>query len=676
MAPTEISQGLYPRAPELSRGSSLSPAEQFWVVKHGIKMTGMPAWGATHADALLWDVVAFLRGLPSLSPAQYESLVNSAPAGHGAMVHEHGAGAAQALGTGGPLLPPREHEEHGAAPSAQTGARVAAAGDHAAHGAAMPRRVMPEAAMPSAAGEHAAHAPAATQGGEAAATTTPGTQTAVAATEHAGHAATASAGASQATTPGAQVAAAAPEHAAHEAASSAAATQQAQAAGQQTAAAPAAAGDHAEHAAPAAQPTGAAGQQTPAAPAAHEHGATVAEEDLPELGTGPNVTHGMMGALGGYTMMRDASGTAWQPDTALMEGIHGEMAGWHTMLHGYINGIYDHQGGPRGDDKIFSASMFMGMAQRMFGPGHLTLRHMLSLDPLMGNEGYPLLLQTGETADGVTPLIDRQHPHDFLMELAAAYNVALSPNSSVFVYAGYPGEPALGPPTFMHRFSGIENPEAPIGHHWLDATHITFGVLTAGFVYENFKVEGSVFRGREPDQHRWNFDPLTLDSASARVTWNATENWSVQVSHGFLKSPEQLEPDINQHRTTASAIYNRKLANGDWQTTLAWGRNNNSPGESSDAWLLESALRWRAHTVFGRAENTEKHELFAHGHPLHDQTFRVSKFSAGYVYDIPLSTHFSLGLGGLGSVYGLPDALEPYYGNPTSYMVFTRLKLK
>ena len=109
---------------------------------------------------------------------------------------------------------------------------------------------------------------------------------------------------------------------------------------------------------------------------------------------------------------------------------------------------------------------------------------MFSLDPTMGKDGYPLLFQTGETADGTTPLIDRQHPHDFLMELAAVYSHTITATSSVFLYAGYPGEPALGPPTFMHRFSGMDNPEAPLGHHWLDATHITFGVLTGGVVVE------------------------------------------------------------------------------------------------------------------------------------------------------------------------------------------------
>lgn len=395
-------------------------------------------------------------------------------------------------------------------------------------------------------------------------------------------------------------------------------------------------------------------------------------DDMP----GMNMDHMMAGATGSYSMMRDASGTAWQPDSTPMEGLNGMLGDWSTMLHGYLTGVYDNQGGPRGGEKAFSESMLMGMAQKQMGIGTLTLRTMISLDPLMGKSGYPLLLQTGETADGVNPLIDRQHPHDLFMELAGIYSVPLDNKRSVFAYVGYPGEPALGPPTFMHRFSGMDDPAAPISHHWLDSTHITYGVVTGGFVDGDWKIEASVFRGREPDQYRWNFDPLTLDSASARLSWNPTANWALQVSYGFIKSPEQLEPTVNQHRTTASASYNMPYENGNWQTTLAWGRNDNRPGKTLDAFLLESAASWYNSTVFARAENAQKDELFQAPDPLAGQPFRVSTLSVGYVYDIPLAEHLKLGLGAMGSVYDLPNAIQPAYGSsPTSYMLFTRLKI-
>lgn len=391
---------------------------------------------------------------------------------------------------------------------------------------------------------------------------------------------------------------------------------------------------------------------------------------------GMSVEMDMPGSMGGYSMMRDASGTSWQPESTPMNGVHGALSSWSTMVHGYVLGVFDRQGGARGDEKTFSESMLMGMAQRELGLGRLSLRTMVSLDPLMGKDGYPLLLQTGETADGVTPLVDRQHPHDFFMELAGIYSVPLGKDVSVFGYVGYPGEPALGPPAFMHRFSGLDNPAAPISHHWLDSTHITYGVITTGLVAGAWKIEGSAFKGREPDQHRWNFDDFDFDSVSSRISWNPTPNWALQVSYGFIESPEQLEPDVNQHRTTASVSYNLPLAHGNWQTTFAWGRNGLQPGPTLDAFLLESAVSWQRHTVFARAENAEKNELFQPPSPSAGDIFRVSSFSLGYVYDIPLAQHVALGLGVVGSVAAIPSAIKPAYGSsPASSMAFIRVKI-
>ncbi len=196
-----------------------------------------------------------------------------------------------------------------------------------------------------------------------------------------------------------------------------------------------------------------------------------------------NHTMQMHGMYGLYPMTREASGTSWEPDSSPMLGIMKMTQNdWMLMLHAYINFIYDDQGGPRGDEKTFSESMLMLMAQKDLSVGTFGLRSMLSLDPAMGKSGYPLLFQTGETADGKTPLIDRQHPHDFFMELAPTYSLPLSAHSSLFIYGGLPGEPALGPPVFMNRFSAMDNPEAPLSHHWLDATHISYGVITLGYI--------------------------------------------------------------------------------------------------------------------------------------------------------------------------------------------------
>lgn len=386
----------------------------------------------------------------------------------------------------------------------------------------------------------------------------------------------------------------------------------------------------------------------------------------------------MNGFYGAYPINREASGTSWLPESSPMEGIHGMVGDWMTMAHGYANLVYDDQGGKRGTDKTFGEGMLMGMATRPLGDGTWGIRAMVSPDPLMGKNGYPLLLQTGETANGRDHLIDRQHPHDLFMELATTYSLPVGKDSSVFGYIGYPSEPALGPAAFMHRGSGADNPEAPITHHWLDSGHVTFGVATAGYVWQNWKVEASVFNGREPDQLRWNFDRLRLNSYAGRVTWNPNANWSMQISQGFIKSPESLEPNINQNRTTASATYNKPLEKGNWQTTMAWGMNNNNPGHTSNALLLETSVSWQdKHTVFSRAEWVQKDELFEAPAPQAGTQYNVGKLSVGYIYDIPLAEHLKIGIGGLGSVYALPQGLDQTYGrDPASAMAFIRLKIK
>jgi hypothetical protein len=263
------------------------------------------------------------------------------------------------------------------------------------------------------------------------------------------------------------------------------------------------------------------------------------------------------------------------------------------------------------------------------------------------------------------------------MELAGVYSLAVGQGASAFLYVGYPGEPALGPPTFMHRFSGMDHPAAPISHHWLDSTHITYGVITAGLVRGPFNLEGSVFNGREPNQYRWDFDRPRLDSYAGRASFNPTPDWALQVSYGYIHSPEQLTPDVSQHRVTASATYNRPLPHGNWQTTLAWGRNYDEPGRRLDALLLESAASFSRSTLFARAETVQKDELFEPPSPLAGQVFRVSGLTLGYVYDLPVARHLALGLGVQGALNLTPTAIRSAYGDdPLGWMPFVRVKLR
>ena len=412
--------------------------------------------------------------------------------------------------------------------------------------------------------------------------------------------------------------------------------------------------------------------QDQAAPAAQDQSMA----DMPGM---DHMAHDMnVGSLGGYPMTREGSGTSWQPDASVHEGLHIMSGPWMVMAHATLNGVYSWQQGRRGDDQGFISGMLMAQARRDVGErGTLQFRAMLSPDPFMGKRGYPELLATGETADGVTPLHDRQHPHDLFMELSGSYAWRLTDKDSVFLYAGLPGEPAFGPPAFMHRMSIMDSPEAPISHHWLDSTHIVFGVVTTGFIHDNWKVEASRFRGREPDEHRYDIEHPTLDSTAVRLSYNPTRNWALQASWADVKSPEQLAPEENVRKWSASAIYTVPFGDaGWWSTTAAWGRRS-SGGQDLDAYALESAVKpVPAWTVFGRAERIATDELVSVG-GHHGPTYTVGKVSLGAVRDFAVSDHVSLGLGALYAVNAVPGALDAVYGSrhPAGAMGFVRLKL-
>jgi hypothetical protein len=383
----------------------------------------------------------------------------------------------------------------------------------------------------------------------------------------------------------------------------------------------------------------------------------------------------MTGALGpAYPMERESSGTSWQPDTSEHTGLHVMSGDWMLMAHGLVNFVYDHQSGPRGDDKTFASGMLMGMARRPLGQGTLQLRAMLSPEPIMGPSGYPLLLASGETANGRDRLIDRQHPHDLFMELSASVSQDIGKKGSVFLYGGLPGEPAFGPPAFMHRESIMDSPEAPISHHWLDSSHISFGVVTAGIISDRLKLEVSRFNGREPDQHRWNIETGPLDSTAVRVSWNPAAELALQGSWGHFVDPEQLEPGVNQNRLSASALYAKDIAPG-WKLagTLAWGRKT-SRGHNDHAFAAEASVKHAQWTIFGRGEMTQNRELT---NVENGPAYCVGKISLGAVRDFQVAEHLAIGAGGLFAVNFVPDALAADYGghNPAGAMGFIRLKL-
>jgi hypothetical protein len=406
-----------------------------------------------------------------------------------------------------------------------------------------------------------------------------------------------------------------------------------------------------------------------------------AQGRMPDMpGMHMHMPHGEMnGAPLGIPDVRDGSGTSWLPDDTSSSGPMWHARGWMLMAHGqaFLQAI--DVTGERGDRQAGSINWAMGMAQRALWGGQLTLRAMTSLEPLtVGRCGYPDLAQSGESCRGAA-LHDRQHPHDLFMETAARYQRAVGDRVAIEIYGGPAGEPALGPVAYPHRPSAAPNLFAPISHHWLDATHVSFGVLTGGVYGRRWKAEASAFNGREPDDARYGFDVARLDSWSTRVSWLPGPHLALQVSTGVLRDVEHHDGDaMDVRRTTASATYHRRTARGTWATTAAWGVNREQ-GESSQAWLAETAVDVStADVVFARAEWVQKSaaDLALADSGALSVASGIIKVQAGYTRWLTAAAGLRAGIGGSIGVARVPQAAAPAYGSrlPIEMSVFFRLR--
>lgn len=387
------------------------------------------------------------------------------------------------------------------------------------------------------------------------------------------------------------------------------------------------------------------------------------EHDMAQMGHTDSSTS-MSGPLG-VPHSRMGSGTSWLPDATPMYAYHWMPGRWTVMLHGQAYLMYDNQDGRRGDTQMGSTNWMMLMAMRPLAGGLLHLHGMLSLEPFtIGAKGYPLLLQSGEAYRGA-PLHDRQHPHDLFMELALMYEHSLSSGLAGSVYLAPVGEPGIGPVAFMHRPSAVDDPLATLAHHWQDATHITYGVITAGFYTHRWKLEGTWFNGREPDEHRTDFDFRDLDSYGVRLSFNPSPHLALNASFGFLKSPEELEPEVSQDRIGASVLFHRVRGMREWSLGAIYGanRHSDSPGFEHSV-VLESTLRLAERTsLFGRVSFVQKSavDLAITGIPA-DESFNLATLTLGAERDLAQGHGAVLGLGGRASVSLIPADLESAYG--------------
>jgi hypothetical protein len=388
----------------------------------------------------------------------------------------------------------------------------------------------------------------------------------------------------------------------------------------------------------------------------------------------------------GMSLMNVASGTSENPTAWPMPMIMTHIGNWNTMFMGigFLSDIQ--QSGPRGGDKLYSTNWFMASAEHRVGSnGAFQADLMLSLEPAtITGRRYPLLFQTGETAYGA-PLVDAQHPHNFIMSLGFHYSHRLAEDTTLDLYFAPVGDPALGPVAFPHRASAMELPEATISHHWQDSTHIADEVVTAGIHYKKLKLEASGFYGSEPGENRWIIETGPINSWSSRLWYFPTKNWAAQVSFGRIAHPEALEPG-DQTRATASVEYTKPVPGGSWSSTLAWGRTHSTATHRNlNSYLAESVLPvTRRNFITGRFELVDKDDLFANQpdleqrlDTLYGSTFRIGGYTLGYTRDIDIFRNVETGIGANFTTYSLPDAIKPYYGShPVGGNIFIRFRLR
>jgi hypothetical protein len=355
-------------------------------------------------------------------------------------------------------------------------------------------------------------------------------------------------------------------------------------------------------------------------------------------------------------------------------------SGWQLMQDGVLYGLLNHQGGPRGGDEFVVPNWWMGMWMRQRGAHQFGLNAMLSLDAgTVGKSGYREIFQVGEALDG-KPLIDKQHPHDLFMQLAASWRLPVGGQTSLVIAGGPAGEPTLGPVAFMHRASAAGLVLAPLGHHTFDSTHISFGVVSAAVERGRWVLEGSVFNGREPDEDRWNFDFGALDSAAGRVWFRPTESWDIQVSSGRLREPEELVAG-DAIRTTASASWLRRNESGFRAVTAGYGVNS-AHGERRHGVFGEFTRERGIHSLFGRAEFQQVEtdvlltgEVPELGH-VEEGPATVAALTVGGTRRLATWRGFEGALGAQVTFHGVPEPLTGTHGDrPVAFQLFFRLRL-
>lgn len=362
------------------------------------------------------------------------------------------------------------------------------------------------------------------------------------------------------------------------------------------------------------------------------------------------------------------------PDRGLR--LDGMKAKW--LFWGYMEPVFDKQGGCFDKHKVYANNEFLTLAQVGSHCDTLNFRSIFSVEPgTIGKCGYPLLFSTGYTANGITELLNAYPPLDFVTELSGSY-VHQWQNVRLYGYFGLPGAPVLNLLP-QQRIAEFFMPTGSITHRYMTSTDIVYGVGSAGLDIYGICLEGSLFTGKSQDERYWKVKKPHFDSFGVRLSYCYEDAFSFQVSYGHIKDTDPVELCVKNKRFLVSAAYNVVTDTSLWNTTIAYAHNHYCPGESLHSALFESCyILCDRHIVFGRYEYTQTDAPLAYKarEDVADMFYKVQKIGLGYRYQFQPIMHALWSLGVSGDVSLVPSNLKQVYGNhPFSWYLFLRVDL-
>lgn len=356
------------------------------------------------------------------------------------------------------------------------------------------------------------------------------------------------------------------------------------------------------------------------------------------------------------------------------------------MLHGNAFLVQTLAEGPRGRSEFAVPNMIMGDVGSTVGERHyLNVNLMMTFEKwTFPKRGYPELLQIGEHDGEDQPYIDAQHPHSSpIMGLTLSDTIRIGEGKDhLRIFFAPRGQPTDGPIAFMHRPTGMVNPDAPLGHHvGQDVAHITSTVFGASLALGRTRVEASTFNGAEPESTKVDLPLGKLNSYSARLIYKFSQDWSAMVSAAQLKDPEPHDPDITKVERYSASLYGQHQMSSGWMfhNTTIFGLVNFYDRISAlrsvlhEFWLHQKDV---PHNFWGRVEFVERApaQLGILGNANSLGPKWVTALTAGYTHDL---RHFNFGTVGLGTSITknfIPSEFENSYGgDPISGRIFIQL---